>query len=136
VTKTGKLLYLIPALWTSLFDIAVTIIHQPDEYWQGDLTKANEGNPIDAFFMEGHVSGLFIISAVWIVIIILLGYFLPRSLAKTFLLFCVIAHSAAASTWLTRFYGFWWMIIFILFNSILYVVTDHIVVKKHRNARR
>jgi hypothetical protein len=132
VTRRGRLLYLIPALWTSLFDIALTIFHQPPEYWQGNLSVANEGNPVGAFFMASHWSGLFIISVIWIFIIILLGYILPRPLAKIFLLFCVIAHSYGAATWLTNFYGFWFAIVFFLFNSVFYWAIDHVVFLKYR----
>ena len=134
MTRKNKLLYLVPALWTSLFDTAITIIHQPKEYWNGDLTKANEGNPIGALFMENHVGGLFIISAFWIFAIGLLGYFLPRQISKVFLLFCVIAHSFGASTWLSSRYGFWYVITFILFNSILYCMVDYLV-DKQKNTR-
>ena len=134
MTRKNKLLYLVPALWTSLFDTAITIIHQPKEYWNGDLTKANEGNPIGALFMENHVGGLFIISVFWIFAIGLLGYFLPRQISKVFLLFCVIAHSFGASTWLSSRYGFWYAITFILFNSILYCMVDYLV-DKQKNTR-
>ena len=134
MTRKNKLLYLVPALWATLFDITVTIIHQPKEYWNGDLTKANEGNPIGALFMENHVGGLFIISAFWIFAIGLLGYFLPRQISKVFLLFCVIAHSFGASTWLSSRYGFWYVITFILFNSILYCMVDYLV-DKQKNTR-
>jgi hypothetical protein len=126
MTRKDKLLLLVPALWTSIFDITITVIHQSKEYWDGDLTKANEGNPIGALFMKNHVSGLFVISGLWIIAIGLLGYFLPRQASKIFLLFCVIAHSFGASTWLSTRYGFWYVITFILFNSILYCVVDNI----------
>lgn len=101
MTRKDKLVLLVPALWTSIFDISITVIHQSKEYWNGDLKKANEGNPIGALFMKNHVAGLFIISGLWIIVIVLLGYFLPRPIAKIFLLFCVIAHSFGASTWLS-----------------------------------
>ena len=134
MTRKNKLLYLVPALWTSLFDTGITIFHQSNEYWNGDLTKANEGNPIGALFMKNHTSGLFIISAFWIFAIGLLGYFLPRQISKVFLLFCVIAHSFGASTWLSSRYGFWYVITFILFNSILYCMVDYLV-DKQKNTR-
>jgi hypothetical protein len=130
MTRKNKLLLIVPALWTSVFDITITIIHQSKEYWDGDLTKANEGNPIGALFMKNHVSGLFIISRLWIIVIGLLGYFLPRQPRKIFLLFCVIAHSFGASTWLSSRHGFWYVVTFILFNSILYCVIDSIVDKQ------
>lgn len=130
MTRKDKLLLLIPALWTSIFDITITVIHQSKDYWDGDLTKANEGNPIGALFMKNHVSGLFIISGLWIIAIGFLGYFLPPLIRKIFLLFCVIAHSFGASTWLSSRHGFWYAITFILFNSILYCVIDNSVDKQ------
>jgi hypothetical protein len=125
MTKKDRVILLVPALWASMFDIAITIIHQPKEYWSGDLTKANEGNPIGALFMENHISGLFIISGIWIIVIGLLGYFLPRQISKVFLLFCLIAHSFGASTWLSSRYGFWYALAFILVNSIVYCLVDY-----------
>ena len=88
MTRKDKLLLLIPALWTSIFDVTITVIYQSKEYWDGDLTKANEGNPIGALFMKNHVSGLFVISGLWIITIGLLGYFLPRQARKIFLHYC------------------------------------------------
>jgi len=122
--KKVKLLLLIPALWTSLFDITITTVHQPKEYWNGNLKKANEGNPIGAIFMENHVYGLFFISIIWILIIGLFGYYLPRKVSRIFLLFCIIAHSFGASSWLSNIYGFWVAMIFILFNSMLYFIIE------------
>jgi len=115
---------LIPALWACLFDIVITILHQPTEYWSGDLNQANEGNPFGAFFMKTHISGIFTISAVWIILVIALGYFLPRRTARVFLLFTLIAHSFGASTWLSGRYSFWFAMLFILFNSILFYMVE------------
>lgn len=125
--KNHKLLLLIPTLWASIFDIFITSFWQDPEYWKGDLTKGREGNPIGAWFMSQHVSGLFIISAIWIILIGLLGYYLPGKLRKVFLLFVLIAHSFGASTWLSSFYSFWSAIVFIFFNTVLYVlIEDHV----------
>jgi len=130
MTKKGKLLLLIPALWASVFDVAITTVHQSKEYWSGDLSKANEANPIGNLFMGNHVAGLFIISFFWLVLIGVLGYWLPRRIAKIFLLFCVIAHSFGASTWLTTRYGFWYIMALILFNAVLYCTIEYRVEKK------
>lgn len=130
MTKKDKLLLLVPAGWASLFDISITILHQPKEYWEGDLTKKNEGNPIGALFMENHVAGIFIISACWLILIALLGYYLPQKVSKIFLLFCVMAHSYGASTWLYNQYGFWYVMAFLLFNAVLYSIIDNLVGNK------
>jgi hypothetical protein len=120
----NKLLLIIPAFWASMFDISITIVHQSKSYWKGDLNKANEGNPIGSFFMRNHVSGIFVISALWLVLIVAIGYYLPRRLSRFFLLFTLIAHSFGASTWLSSRYGFWYAISFMAFNSILFYVIE------------
>ena len=83
------------------FDIIITIIHQPVEYWNGNLNLANEANPMGDFMMKNHISGIFIISLLWILIIGLLGYYLPRKISRVFLLFVLIVHSWGASTWIS-----------------------------------
>ena len=130
MNRKQKFIALIPALWACIFDITITITHQPQSYWQGDLTQANEGNPFGAFFMQHHISGIFTISALWLVIVIMMGYFLPRRIGRIFLLFTLIAHSFGASTWFSGGYGFWYAIGFILFNSILFYVVEDTITKK------
>jgi hypothetical protein len=120
MTRNAKLILLIPALWASLFDVVLTIVHQSKAYWSGDLTAGEEGNPIGAFFMRSHVSGLFVISIAWLMIVAALGYFLPRKISSVFLLFVVMVHSYGASTWLLNRYGFWYVMVLALFNAILF----------------
>ena len=127
--KINKLLLLIPALWASLFDITITIVHQSKEYWTGNLNMANEGNPIGNFMMKNHVSGIFVISILWLILIGILGYYLPKRISRIFLLFVLIVHSWGASTWISARYGFWFVIIFILFNAILFYKIEDIVQK-------
>ena len=125
MNKRTKLLSLIPALWTSIFDSIITIIHQPKEYWQGKLAVANEANSIGHFAMNQHVSGIFILCTLWLILIAILGYYLPNKLSRIFLLFVFLAHNLGAGMWLSKFYGFWWSIVFVLFNSILfYMIQD------------
>lgn len=133
LSKKQKLFLLIPALWASLFDIVVTIIHQPKEYWAGNLAVANEGNPIGKMMMTNHVSGIFIISIFWLVLIALLGYYLPRLLSRIFLVFVLIVHGWAASTWISPRYGFWSVIVLMIFNSILFCLMDELVAKNHKS---
>ncbi|MBN8820900.1 MAG: hypothetical protein J0I82_02670 [Spirosoma sp.] len=118
--KNKSWLSFVPAYWAALFDIIITITHQSDDYWQGNLTKANEGNPFGAYMMAHHVSGIFVICFIWLVIIGLVGRWLPNNYTKVFLLFVLIVHSWGASTWLSQFYGFWSVIGFTLFNAILF----------------
>ena len=122
--KREKLLALIPALWASLFDAIITIKGQREEYWDGNLNMANEANPIGNFMMKHHVSGIFVICGLWLILIGILGYYLPKKIARVFLLFVLMAHSWGASTWISMEYGFWFVMILILFNSILFYKID------------
>lgn len=122
--KQAKLLRSIPALSAAIIDIAITVIHQAPEYWAGNLSKANEGNPIGNLMMKNHVSGIFVISGIWLILIGLLGYHLPRKSSRIFLTFAVIAHSYGASTWISPRYGFWWAMALIAFNTITYILIE------------
>lgn len=85
--------------------------------------------------MNYHVSGIFIVSGLWLVAIGILGYYLPRKVSRVFLLFTLIAHSFGASTWLSMKYGFWYALMFILFNAyILFYIVEDLV--KKENTRR
>jgi len=90
MNKRQKLFALIPALWASLFDAVITIIHQPEEYWTGNLNVANEANTIGNFMMKQHVSGIFLVCGIWLIIIGILGYYIPRKYSRIFLLFVLI----------------------------------------------
>ena len=94
------------------------------------MDKANEGNPIGGFLMKNHVSGLFVISFIWLIIIGLVGYYLPRKYSRIFLLFILIIHSYGASSWLSQFYGFWYAIAFMLFNAILFYIIEDFANRK------
>jgi len=104
--KNRSWLLLVPACWAALFDIVITATHQNPDYWRGNLKQANEGNPIGAYMVAHHVLGLFIISLIWLVIIGLVGRFVPYKFSRVFLLFVLIVNSWGASTWLSQFYGF------------------------------
>lgn len=117
---SNKIKSLIPAYIASLIDIGLTIIQQKPEYWNGNLAASNEGNPIGKYFMLNHVSGLFVISGIWLIIIGIAGYYLPSKFSKIFLLFVLIAHSFGASTRLP----FWWAMVLILFNTVVYILID------------
>ncbi|PKQ61971.1 hypothetical protein BZG02_13605 [Labilibaculum filiforme] len=122
-----KLVAVIPAVWVCLFDVIITLVYQPAEYWSGDLSLANEANPIGAFVMKYHTSGLFILSALWLGLIVLLGYYLPKKWASIFLLFVFIAHCFGGASWVNIHFGFWAVMLFFLFNSILYHRIDTLV---------
>jgi len=124
MNRVNRWINVAPALIASLIDIIITIVHQPKAYWEGNLNKANEGNPIGATLMANHVSGIFLISGIWIILIIVLGYYLPKKISKYFLLFTLIAYSYGASTWISPRYGFWSAMVLILFNTTTYLMAN------------
>ncbi|CAH8295886.1 hypothetical protein EV196_1135 [Mariniflexile fucanivorans] len=130
MNKKDKLLTLIPALWTSLFDSIITIVNQPKEYWDGDLDVANEANSIGYFIMKQHVSGIFILCGIWLILIGIIGYYLPKKYSRVFLLFVLMAHTFGAGNWLIMNYGFWTAIIFVLFNTILFYKIQDLINRK------
>jgi hypothetical protein len=125
----ARILTLIPALWASILDITLTICGQPSAYWNGNFKVANERNPIGAFVMSNHVSGLFVISGIWIALIVLLGYYLPRKISRIFLLFVLIANSWGASSWIAKDYWFVGSLALFLINAILYILIDEMSTK-------
>ena len=45
----SRQILLLPSYWVCIFDILITIGNQSKQYWNGDLSMANEGNPIGFF---------------------------------------------------------------------------------------
>ncbi|QMW00883.1 hypothetical protein [Spirosoma foliorum] len=130
----NRFILLIPAYWACLFDETITILQQPAAYWNGDLNAGNEANPIGATLMRNHASGIFVISFAWLVVIGIFGYWLPERLRKTFALVILMAHTGGAISWITPHYGFWYSIIFIVFNSALFVQLDKVYSQNIENA--
>jgi len=124
--RKNKMILLLPAFWACLFDETITIVKQKADYWNGNLNTANEGNPIGAAFMHYHVSGIFVISAFWLLLIGIIGIYLPTRFLKTFTLFIVMIHTWGASTWFSHYYGFWYVIIFVAVNSVFFIKAEEI----------
>lgn len=130
LTTKQHILLLIPSVWACLIDETVTVIYQSKEYWSGNLSAGNEANPIGGFMMRQHVSGIFIVNGAWLLAVILLGYYLPRKYARPFLLFVLIAHTAAGSSWLVGRFPFMFVIAYYAFNSIAFHLVERAVFKE------
>lgn len=119
--KKRNLIMLIPAFWAALFDITITIIYQPKEYWKGNLKIANEANPIGAFAMQNHVSGIFIISSLWLILIGLIGIFLTKKQVPYFSLFVMLCHTWGGSSWVMNHFVFPFVMLYIAINTTLFL---------------
>ena len=80
--------------------------------------------------MTNHISGLFIISGIEVILIILLGYYLPNKISRYLLLFVLIAHSCAATTWIAKRHGFWAIMALALFNTLTYLIANDVIRKR------
>ncbi len=79
--------------------------------------------------MANHISGIFVICSIWLIVIGIVGYYIPRKYLKTFALFVLLAHTWGASTWPSQLYNFWSVMDFVLFNSILFVRAEEYYLK-------
>ena len=111
----------IPALTAMLFDTVVTVYGQAEEYWKGHHGKTNEFNPVIHAFMSTHWIGLFVITALWIAIIVPLILFLPRKLALIIASAIVLGNTWGAGTWLSL-HSFWHVIVLIVVNASIFAL--------------
>ena len=127
MNKKQKLLAIVPALWAIFFEAVITIVHQSEEYWNGILNMAYDGYSIGSLLEKKYVPETFISCVLTMIIIGVLGYYLPRKVSRVLLLFMIIDCSWVALGWISKYYGFWFVILFILFNSVLfYFIEDKI----------
>lgn len=125
VDCNNRLIKIFPAFFAAMFDILITIYFQPKEYWNGNLKIHNEANPIGNFAMNESIYGLFIISIIWLLIIIALGLFLPKKWISYISLFIVICHTLGGCSWIMMNFGFQYQFILIGFNTFLYLKTNN-----------
>ncbi len=130
IDKKTKLLIFVPAAFACLIDLLVTAVNQKPEYWQYYLHEAVEGNPILNWAMQNHVLGLFIVTMIWLIIISVICMFTPVKIGKIICLAIVIGNSWGAGTWISRYYGFWAVIVMVVVNSVIYSTFDGIQNRK------
>lgn len=123
-TKT-RLINIFPAFWAALFDIIITIYFQPKEYWDGNLKNHNEANPIGSFAMNESIYGIFVISIIWLILILIMGLFLPKNWISYTTLFILLCHTVGASSWIMMHFGFNYIFILIAINSFLFLKMNY-----------
>ena len=122
----NRLIQIFPAFFAAMFDILVTIYFQPQEYWNGNLKNHNEANPIGSFAMNESIYGIFIISVLWLIIILLMGIFLPKKWISYTSLFILICHTLGGCSWIMINFGFQYQFILIGFNTFLFLKFNNI----------
>jgi hypothetical protein len=113
----------LPILIPYIFDIALTLIGQPEQYWQGNYQAVNEANPISHWFLAKHPVVYILYS-----IARFLGYglfiaILPLKLSKIVSIYLILAHTIGAHGWAKNvFYvGYWERMGMLLIPAILIV---------------
>ena len=95
------------AAWTLLFiamDAALTVIGQPEAYWQ-DRTQHNELSPLFAAFIERSMAMFMAAAAVYALIVLLAILALPAYWSLGTSVAFTIGHASAAKAWMLHGLG-------------------------------
>jgi hypothetical protein len=130
-SSTLRWLNAIPPILACCLDFIVTVIGQSPDYWTGDLSAANEANPVGAAFMSYHVSGLFVLTALWLALIFGLSYIVPAKFYKFFTLAVVMGHTVGAASWMKGADGPVKALAIVIFNALIYAGVDLYVGKRN-----
>ena len=124
MNKLDKKINLVPALFAASVDIFFTLFYQKTSFWRGE-SVVNESNPFGRFLSSYSSLGLPLICLIWLVIIWFAGLQLPKRIQEFFLLFCVIAHSWGAASWIDHRFGWWSAIVIFVINSSIYIAVKN-----------
>src|SRR3954452_18361021 len=83
-----------------LADVALTLGGQPEVYWLGDYTKADEGNPLVRPFLAAHPSSFVGMIIAWVAFFSYVIRYAPRRWAVAACLVLVVGHTVGAASWL------------------------------------
>lgn len=76
--------------------------------------------------MQNHVTGIFIVTFLWLVFIFFLTLYTPVKVGRIICLAIVLGNSWGAGTWISRYYGFWFVMLLVVVNSILFITFDEL----------
>ena len=93
----------IPCLLALLLDAGLTTLGQSQEYWTGDYSAVNEGNPFFRKLFAIHPGAAIAGYAIWAGVLIGLVLLLPEVLAVVLSVAVVFGHVAGAYTWMQHF---------------------------------
>ena len=120
--ETKLLLWMFfPILLPYICDITLTLIGQPEQYWQGNYLAVAEANPISHWFLAKHPVVYILYS-----IARFLGYglfiaILPLKFSRIVSIFLILAHTVGAYGWAKNvFYvGYWERVGLLILPAIL-----------------
>ena len=120
--KQKRWLYLPPVVF-ALLDLAVTLLAQPADYWQGHYGFAQTPHPLLVRLLEWHPLAFVVGGLVWIALFVVAIGLLPRRGALLLSAFLVMGHAWGVSTVLCwRVPGGYWLTL-LLFLAAAWTLT-------------
>lgn len=95
-------LCLVP-VFLAMLDGLVTLIGQPEAYWEGDYSKALEGTPGFRILLTHGPAAYAVGLAVWVMAFVGMILMLPSTLALAICFQFTLGHALGAFSWINRF---------------------------------
>jgi hypothetical protein len=95
----------LPPLLAFVCDAALTLAHQPVQYWQGDYTAVWEGNPLVRTLMEFGPAATLAAGLAYALAFCTALLWLRTTLARVLAFLLTFGHSVGAASWLIGIYG-------------------------------
>jgi hypothetical protein len=100
----------LPPVLLALLDLAVTLLAQPADYWQGHYGFAQEPHPLFVRLLEWHPIAFAAGDLLWIALFVIVIGLLPRRGAMILSMLLVMTNAWGVSTWLCwRVPGGYWL---------------------------
>ena len=120
-----KIWLCVPPFVLCMFDQSITLFGQSAEYWAGNRSVANEGNPWFLWLLRQHPLAFEAGIAAWVVVFSSLILAVPRRAAMTISIAIVLGHTWGTATWLCWVlpFGYWIALALFLASAIAIVAT-------------
>ena len=100
--RTRRFWFALPVATLFALDVAFTLIGQPESYWAGDRTTANEANPVAHPLL---VAGPWLfggLAAAWAAILAAVIVLWAHRMSTALAMVVAFAHALGGSSWLLR----------------------------------
>jgi hypothetical protein len=108
-----------------MLDQSITLFGQAPDYWKGDYSLANEGNPWFNWLLRQHPLAFEAGISAWVGVFSVVILALPRRASMTISMAIVLGHTWGAATWICFVwpFGYWIALALFLASSIIIVAT-------------
>jgi hypothetical protein len=109
---------LLPAILMILFDVGVTLLFQPPEYWRSNYDLTTEKSPFGIILLRFHPAAFLAYIFIYIVVIAFLVFWLSTPWHKITALAVVVGHTAGVFSWLGHRIYWEMIVIFIVIAAV------------------